>query len=395
MVTNYYGMYQRLEDYVRKSGGDQPQRTEPVQHMLDLLQAPYNALRNYDQFLAALRQQVTPEEAEVWCVYPDYTLRTIAKTPEEVMEDVRPGLRPRLTELSQSMARKGFLLEDTAPSGQTGYIRTYFYEIASRLIYHPDGTSLAEAFLRWWIDVVDGGDSAKLRESYPEYRVLPHEGALTGDSRHGKIPMNLEIPDTREILPDIDFAETLLKKCRRYAVTDCICRVAKDMDHSRPCSFPVKDVCLMFDAVADGGIASGDAREISREEALQIIRRCRDLGMVQIISNAEHPLCVCNCCKCCCACLRSMERYEDTVGEASRYVAEAVHSDACVHCGKCQKVCPMEAVDISGAYTYVQAQRCIGCGVCVSQCPQGVLKLSKRPGAIDHIAQKNLDRVYI
>ena len=165
-----------------------------------LLQAPYNALRNYDQFLAALRQQVTPEEAEVWCVYPDYTLTVSAKTPDEVLEDVRPGLRTRLAELSQSMARKGFLLEDTTPSGQTGYIRTYFYEIASRLIYHPDGTSLAEAFLHWWIDVVDGGDSAKLRESYPEYRVLPHEGALTGDSRHGKIPMNLEIPDTREIL---------------------------------------------------------------------------------------------------------------------------------------------------------------------------------------------------
>ena len=165
MVTNYYGMYQRLEEYVRKSSGDQPQRTEPVQHMLDLLQAPYNALRNYDQFLAALRQQVTPEEAEVWCVYPDYTLTVSAKTPDEVLEDVRPGLRTRLAELSQSMARKGFLLEDTTPSGQTGYIRTYFYEIASRLIYHPDGTSLAEAFLHWWIDVVDGGDSAKLRES--------------------------------------------------------------------------------------------------------------------------------------------------------------------------------------------------------------------------------------
>lgn len=363
--------------------------------MLQILQAPYNDLRNYDQFLEALRQLLTPEEAEVWCVYPDFTMTTTARTPAEVMDDVRPALRPRLEELTRSLVQKCFMFEDTAPSGQTGYVRTYFFEIVNRLIYHPDGTLLADACLRWWLDIVDGGDSAKLREPYPEYRVLPHEGTLTGDSQYGRIPMNLEIPDTRQVISSIDRAAEILKQCRRFAVTACLCRVAKDRDHSRLCDFPVADVCLMFDAAADGDIAAGNAREITYEETLSIMRRCRDLGMVQIISNAEHPLCICNCCKCCCVCMRSLERYEDTVGETSRYAAEAAHRENCIGCGGCARACPMDAVTLTEIGVQVASQKCIGCGVCVSKCPKGVLKLIKRPGAIERIVQTDLERVYL
>lgn len=157
----------------------------------------------------------------------------------------------------------------------------------------------------------------------------------------------------------------------------------------------MEGVCLEFDAAAESELAGGAAREITKQEALDIIRRCWDLGMVQIISNAEHPLCVCNCCKCCCACLRSMERFEDTFGEVSRYVADAAAREKCVGCGACGKVCPMDAVAVVNGKVQVASQKCIGCGLCVSRCPKAVLKMAKRPGAIDRIAQMELQRVYL
>ena len=389
-------LYRTLEAYLKHYEKEKERaQVDPYEEMLDLLSAPYNDLRNYDEFLAGLKEVLTPEEAEVWRFYPDYTIRVDAKSPREICGALRPELQPRVEELSRSLAEKKFLQRKETPAGEPGYIRTYFFHMIIGRYHHPDDTLLTKAAEHWWYDIVERGDSAMLRGGQEEMRVLPHEGALTGDSRHGKIPMHLEIPDTRQVIADIDSAEEILKKCRRFAVTDCICRLLKDRDHSRTCNYPIKDVCITLDQVADDAIAMGSAREVSREEALQIIRRCRDLGMVQIVSNAQHPLDICNCCKCCCAGMRQAQRYEDGV-VSSRYVADAAHPEACILCGKCAKLCPMDAVVIAkDGGTYVKAQQCIGCGVCVSQCPKAVLKLVKRPGAVDHIERETLDRVYM
>lgn len=400
MTANYYGMYQQLDDYVRRyehRRNEQQRQSgeDPYEAMLDILQAPYNALRNYDEFLRGLKEQLSAEEAEVWRAYPDYTLTTVPRTPDEARRNVRPELHARLEALTRSLADKGFLFEDAAPSGGMGYMRNYLFGLVNEMICRPNGTILSEACLHWWMDIVDGGDSAKLREMYPEYRVVPHEGTITGEAKHGRIPMNLQIPDTREVIPSIDQMEVLLSKCRRFAVVDCMCRVAQDRAHKRECSFPVEGVCLEFDAVAESEIAAGTAKEITRREALDIIRRCRDLGMVQIISNAEHPLCVCNCCKCCCVCMRSLERYEDTVCEVSRYAADAAARENCVGCGSCARMCVMEAVSIVNGKVQIASQKCIGCGLCVSRCPKAVLRMVKRPGAIDRVAQTDLQRVYL
>ena len=388
--------YRTLEAYLKhyEKQKDAAQ-VDPYEEMLDLLSAPYNDLRNYDEFLAALKELLTPEETEVWRFYPDYTLHVSSKSPREIQGALRPELQSRVEALSRSLAEKMFLFEQETPAGEPGYIRTYFFFMVYWRYLHPDDTLLTKAAERWWKDVVERGDSALLRGSGRELRVLPHEGALTGDSRHGKVPVHLDIPDTRTLLP-MDSAEEILKGCRRFAVTKCICRTLKDRDHSRPCSFPVDDVCIALDQMADNTIAMGIAREISREETLQIIRRCRDLGMVQTISNAVHPLAICNCCKCCCACLRMMERYEDMLCVPSRYAAEAAHPESCIACGKCAKCCPMDAVVIAkDGGTYVKAQQCIGCGVCVSQCPKAVLKLVKRPGAPERPERDNIERIYM
>ena len=45
----------------------------------------------------------------------------------------------------------------------------------------------------------------------------------------------------------------------------------------------------------------------------------------------------------------------------------------CITCGKCAKVCPAGAIDVTGGYPVVDYGKCIDCGMCVVNCPRGCI----------------------
>lgn len=45
-----------------------------------------------------------------------------------------------------------------------------------------------------------------------------------------------------------------------------------------------------------------------------------------------------------------------------------VISDACIACGSCADVCPVEAISEGSIYE-IDASTCIDCGTCAEQCP--------------------------
>ena len=71
----------------------------------------------------------------------------------------------------------------------------------------------------------------------------------------------------------------------------------------------------------------------------------------------------------------------------SNFIAR-VNDAECIGCGKCAKVCPIEAikmvpVEASGAEkkkkrAVIDTSFCIGCGVCASKCKQEAISLVKR-----------------
>lgn len=392
-MDSFFGMYQNIQNSLKNYELEQSGKVSPQERVLLCLEAPYNHFRNHDQFSSIFKQILTEEEAEVWFLYPDFDYHADMKTPAEVMDHCDARLKGRLAELSASLANKYFLAASQRSNGETEYMRTSYFELVSQYLYCPDGSALGDAILQWWLDIVDNGDSAQLREPIAEYRVLPHEGTLTGDEQFGKISMNMEIPDHREILT-MDQASQFLKVSYRYGVTRCVCRTAKDLAHTRTCDFPL-EVCILFDEAADAGIAAGIARESSLEEVLDIIRKCRDMGMTQIVSDAEHPLALCNCCECCCVCMNSLKRFERTVAHPSRFRAEPVHREACIGCGTCVKICEMDAPAVEDGVVRINTQKCIGCGECVSRCPKGVLKMKVFPGESRRPARGKMIRPYI
>ena len=55
-----------------------------------------------------------------------------------------------------------------------------------------------------------------------------------------------------------------------------------------------------------------------------------------------------------------------------------IESDKCKGCGKCRRICPMEAIDgaIKEAHT-IDPVKCINCGACVNSCPFGAITAAK------------------
>ena len=71
-----------------------------------------------------------------------------------------------------------------------------------------------------------------------------------------------------------------------------------------------------------------DYREITREEAKEMLRQCHERGLVNtIIECREDYYAICNCCTCCCVPLRLSKQYgigtltrsEDIVGQFREY----------------------------------------------------------------------------
>jgi NAD-dependent dihydropyrimidine dehydrogenase PreA subunit len=181
---------------------------------------------------------------------------------------------------------------------------------------------------------------------------------------------------TELILPYDDVRELLLK-AKSFFTRDCICRVEQDMLDSRKCNFPLKN-CLAISA-AEGAFG---ANGISQEEALALINKTEEIGLVHTVSNNIKDISyVCNCCGCCCEILRGITQWgiENSVAKAN-YYAE-VDPNACTGCEICIDRCQVGAVSVEGAVAAVDLNRCIGCGLCVTGCLDDAMHLQRRPDA--------------
>ena len=127
------------------------------------------------------------------------------------------------------------------------------------------------------------------------------------------------------------------------------------------------------------------AREITRQEALQIITKSEDSGLVHFVDNAikgiKHN---CNCCGCACWNVGNIKKRKiprDVL--MATYFIRVTDEDECIGCGKCVEICPVDAITIKNELAIVDEQWCIGCGLCVRQCPNDAAQLKLRPDRVN------------
>ena len=62
-----------------------------------------------------------------------------------------------------------------------------------------------------------------------------------------------------------------------------------------------------------------------------------------------------------------------------------VDPSACVACGCCVKVCPLQAIEIvRGVMAQVRQDKCVGCGKCAESCPQHTIRIQEGKAVIDY-----------
>ncbi len=195
--------------------------------------------------------------------------------------------------------------------------------------------------------------------------------------QHRYIPVGKAIrADLQAVFP-IHLMEDVITNARRIAVAHCPCRVGYRLV-AGGCEHPT-EVCMKFDELADSVIDRGLARELSKVQALDVIRLTEEAGLVHFVDNAEGEIKHnCNCCGCACWNVGSIRR---------RKIPRDAIMAACfmrdTDSGECAAICPVEAVQMTDGVPIIDREWCIGCGVCATVCPADAVVLKVREDRLD------------
>jgi len=192
------------------------------------------------------------------------------------------------------------------------------------------------------------------------------------------LPMHPELVEGSTIMP-YDNVEALLDKHRRFAVGTCMCRLMGKVKPNNTCTHPL-ETCIETDDYADFYIETGIGREITKEEALAILREGEKDGRIIQATNSREGENFCSCCACGCGMLALKRMFPGpSAAMWSNYYAE-VNAEKCIACGKCEKRCGFGYIkfDKENRKVTIDTPNCLGCGLCVSSCPTKALTLRQK-----------------
>jgi NAD-dependent dihydropyrimidine dehydrogenase PreA subunit len=202
------------------------------------------------------------------------------------------------------------------------------------------------------------------------------------------IPIAETIEDPRRIAPYEDVMG-IVESQNFLAVSNCACRQRKRVDPGSPRCEQQEEVCLHFGNLARYLVENGLSREISKEEAKDILKVAAEAGLVHAISNRQNDVdTICNCCKSCCVFFESYHILKHEKSHDFSNYRLRIHPETCRACGLCVQRCPVQALRLEDfppaknkegkAAKLIHSNQCLGCGVCVHKCPTQSLHLELR-----------------
>ncbi|OGD56209.1 hypothetical protein A3K78_03420 [Candidatus Bathyarchaeota archaeon RBG_13_52_12] len=192
------------------------------------------------------------------------------------------------------------------------------------------------------------------------------------------LPVNTEIKADQTVL-NLDEAKQYLTKASKIALRDCTCRTAR-----KHCSHSL-DTCFALNGLAEFNVKNGISKEISLREAMGILERAHEEGLVHMAyvllkdSNLDREVnSICCCCSCCCNMLAATQRFGLALNILVSDTASVTDSTKCTLCGICVARCQFGAREIKDGSLEYRPERCMGCGLCVSKCPSLAISLVKK-----------------
>ena len=326
-------------------------------------------------YLRVLRFLMTPEQAEMVTRLPG--------SPEEIVQ--KTGLKLALVKKNlDELYRKGVIvLKD--------------YKV-------PDNYMFCKYAERMWevseslmgLELYSEAETKKLFQLWYDWKETDYADMTAARWHNLKamginglriVPAYKSILDSPQILPHEDPRE-IVRVQPLITVVSCSCRRHMSM-MKKPCKKSNSDInCLQFAKSAEYSLSRGHGRKISVDEALAIIDKNEEDGLVHQWMNhskieAAQPYALCSCCRCCCTVWHAADiRHvpNDEVFAKSRYEAR-VDAALCNGCEDCVERCQFDAIKMkkvegSGKFkAAVDPEKCWGCGVCTLVCASDALKM--------------------
>jgi ferredoxin len=233
-------------------------------------------------------------------------------------------------------------------------------------------------------------DQKTLSELFKQYISVEEnfmkELVCGGDTQMGRIfPQEPQIPDEYALhVLDYERAKNVIETASHIGISMCYCR-HKALHNGTACDAPM-DICMTFNTSAATLIKHGHARQVDAAECKDLLQQAYEHDLVQFGENVRQRVnFICNCCSCCCEALLAIRRFGVAQTICSNFITK-VDRGSCIGCGKCEKICPVDAIEIiregPARKAVVDEKKCIGCGVCLKHCPAGALIFEPRPNRL-------------
>ncbi len=191
------------------------------------------------------------------------------------------------------------------------------------------------------------------------------------------IPIETSVP-YKKFVYTYDNLNKLVKKLRGpIALAKCVCRIGQDLLGESCKQTDLRESCLLFREPAKYWINHGYARQITKEETYEILKKAEDAGLVIQPGNMRKITFICTCCGCCCEGLKTLKKFPNPLDYYNTNYHAVVDAKSCEGCGTCVGRCQMNAITIKNKISTIDYNFCIGCGLCVPTCPANALKLEK------------------
>jgi len=191
------------------------------------------------------------------------------------------------------------------------------------------------------------------------------------------IPIEQSVPYKKFVYP-YDNINLLVKKLPGpIALAKCVCRIGHDLLGQSCKQTDLRESCLLFREPAKYWINHGYARQITKEETYEILKKAEDAGLVIQPGNMRKISFICTCCGCCCEGLKTLKKFPNPLDYYNTNYHAIVDAKLCEECETCVGRCQMNAITIKNNISTIDYNYCIGCGLCVPTCPSNALRLQK------------------
>lgn len=316
---------------------------------------------------------ITTEDPEYWgfaCIFEDELTKEESEAALDLMLEMK--LRKKYTyPQMQSMAKA---TDETSKAkldallDKLGVLGMLEYDYGDR--YTKDGplpdTKREKENREYWIPLFVPGSAEYtnmnkgLMNRHPELAMffermtflpLEHVTAMVPPGGAGVgmhvIPVEKAISMENESI-DIEHISYWLKRYEGHiGASMCSCRYGRKL-LDEGCADDPELWCIGVGDMADYCRETGKGRDVTYEEAMEILKRAEDNGFVHQITNIDGEgkiFAICNCNVNICNALRTSRLFNTPNMSRSAYVAH-VDKDNCVACGRCVEYCPAGAVKL-------------------------------------------------